>query len=91
MTALLSRFRHPAFGLAFLVLLTDHSFTGKEEEFPEIMELFAFVELSMNTPSQGIIFEVTQYENGLHKPPIFLEQLGQLSLPRIGLKSTDEQ
>jgi hypothetical protein len=38
-------------GLAVLILLRHHPFAGKEEEFPQIMELFAFVKLRMDTPA----------------------------------------
>ena len=45
-------------GLALLIFLPHHSFAGKEEKLPQIMELFPFVELRMDTPTQGFIFEI---------------------------------
>ena len=50
-------------GLAVLIFLTHHAFAGKEEKLPQIMKLFAFVELRMDTPAQGFIFEIAQHEN----------------------------
>ena len=78
-------------GLAVLILLRHHPFTGKEEKFPQIMEFFAFVELGMDTPAQGFIIEIAQDENGFDEAPILLQQLGELALTRIGLEPTDEQ
>ncbi len=78
-------------GLPFLIVLTHHSFAGKEEELPEIMELLTFVELGMNTLPQGVIFQVTQDKDGFDKPPVLLEQFGSLPLSRVGLQSTDQK
>src|SRR5215510_13002662 len=78
-------------GLAILILLTHHSFAGKKEKLPQIMELFTFVELRMDTPAQGFIFEIAQHENGFDETPILLQQLGQMALPRIGLQPADQQ
>ena len=72
--------------LAVLIFLAHSPFVCKEEEFPKIVELFAFVELSVDTAAQGFVFEVAQHENGLHESPIFLEKLGELPLTRVGLK-----
>ena len=55
------------------------------------MKLFAFVELRMDTPVQGFIFEIAQHENSFDEAPILLQMLGQLALTRIGLQSADEQ
>jgi hypothetical protein len=54
-------------GLTVLILLTHHPFAGKEEKLPQIMKFFAFVELRMDTPAQGFIFEIAQDENGFDK------------------------
>src|SRR5712692_233099 len=44
-------------GLPFFILLTHHPFAGKEEKLPQIMELLPFVELGMDTLTQGLIFQ----------------------------------
>lgn len=74
-------------GLTILILLPHHSFAGKEEKLPQIMELFPFVELRMDTPAQGFIFEIAQHENCFDEAPILLQKLGQLALTRIGTPS----
>ena len=78
-------------GLAFLIFLAYNPFACKEEEFAEIVELFAFVELSVDAAAQGFIFEVAQHENRLDEASVLLEKLGELPLARIGLKSANEE
>jgi hypothetical protein len=39
------------------------------------VELLAFVELGVDTLTQGFIFEIAQDENGFDKPSILLEKL----------------
>ena len=46
--------------LALLILLPHHPFASKEEKCPQIMEVFAFVELCMDTSAQGVVFEIVQ-------------------------------
>ena len=72
-------------GLPFFLLLTHHPFAGKEEKLPQIVELLAFVELGVDTLTQGFIFERAQDENGFDTPSILLEKLCSLSLPGGGL------
>jgi len=50
--------------LAVLIFLAHSPFMCKEEEFPKIVELFAFVELSVDTAAQGFVFEVAQLISG---------------------------
>ena len=41
--------------------------------------------------TQGAIFQMAQYNNGFDKPPILVEELGELALSGVGLQSTDEE
>ena len=42
-------------GLFFFLLAPDRAFVGKEEELPQRMEGFAFIELRVDTPPIGFI------------------------------------
>ncbi len=57
-------------GLPFLIFLTHNPFAGKEEKLPQIVELLAFVELGVDTLTQGFIFQIAQDENGFDKPAV---------------------
>jgi len=55
------------------------------------MELFTFVELGMDTPTQGVIFEISATTKMvLTRRPYSCQQLGQLPLTRIGLQSAEQ-
>jgi hypothetical protein len=55
------------------------------------MQFFAFVKVGVDTSAQGVILEVAGDEQRFDQPPVRLEELGQLPLPRVGLQATDQE
>jgi hypothetical protein len=78
-------------GLAFLILLAHPPFACTEEEFAEIVELCACVELRVDASAPGFLCEGAHHANRLDEASVLLEKLGALPLARIGLQSAHEE
>ena len=58
-------------GLAVLILLRHRPFACKEAKWPQIMELFACVELRMDTPALGFILQHRGATNPMQRAQIY--------------------
>ena len=77
--------------LPFLMWLAHPALPCKEEKFAQIMQFLTLVELGTNAMTQGAIFQIAQHKNRFDKPPILLEEPGEMALSGVGLQSTDEE
>ena len=67
--------------LLLLVLLAPQGpVTPKPKPAAQRVQLLAFVELRVNTPTQGLALQVAQNEVGFQQPAMLLQQRGELVL-----------
>jgi hypothetical protein len=71
-TALVIRFRHPAWQVCAPLFAAHFPIPAKHEPVSELVQSLAFVELSSDAPAVDFAFEVSQRVDGLRQAPLGL-------------------